>query len=96
MIRTLLALFRIRQLLLIERIANEVAAEIDDYDRPLNPHREGAREPNTGDYHALFGIAERLPRKANGRQQFRPDLEPQDYRDGKYHLPDDMRAEVKR
>ena len=96
MIRTLRALFRIRRLLLIERIANEVAAEIDDYDQPINPFRGKTREANGQDYHALFGIAERLPRKANGRQQFRPDLEARDYRDGKYHLPDDMRAQVKR
>jgi hypothetical protein len=84
MIRTLLALFRIRQLMRIERIIDEVAAEIDDYDRPINPFRGKTREANGQDYHALFGIAERLPRKANGKWKFREDLEPQVYRNGKW------------
>lgn len=77
MIHTLRALFRVRQLMRIERIVDEVAGEIDDYDRPINPFRGKTREEANGqDYHALFGIAERLPRKANGKWEFREDLEP--------------------
>ena len=78
MIRTLLALFRIRQLMRIERIAGEVAAEIDAHDWEINgtpPHYHDARPPTALDYNFLFGFAERLPRKVNGKWQFREDLE---------------------
>lgn len=53
----LIALFRIRSLLRIERIAREVTAEIDAYDRMM----DGAeRPPNGDDYNALLSITERL------------------------------------
>jgi hypothetical protein len=63
MIETLRALFRIRQLMRIERAAKNVTDEIDRYDRALNgtsPLYNDARPPNGDDYNALLSITEQL------------------------------------
>jgi hypothetical protein len=63
MIETLRALFRVRQLMRIERAAKDVTDEIDRYDRALNgtaPLYNDARPPNGDDYNALLSITEGL------------------------------------
>ena len=60
---TLFALFRIRKLMRIEKMAAEVTDEIDSYDQLLNgtpPLYNDARPPKGDDYNALLSITERL------------------------------------
>jgi hypothetical protein len=63
MIKTMKALFRIRQLMRIEQVAKEVTAEIDAFDEAMNgtpPRYDEARPPNGDDYNALLSITEQL------------------------------------
>ena len=63
--KILLALLRIRKLMQIERIAREVTAEIDAYDRSLDgtaPRYLDARSPTGDDYNAMLSITARLTR----------------------------------
>lgn len=62
-IKTILALFRIRQLMRIEAAAKAVTLEIDQHDRRLDgtaPLYNDARPPTGDDYNALLSITEQL------------------------------------
>ena len=69
MVEIILAIFRIRKLLRIERAAKLVTAEIDALDKEIDglpPHFDEARPPTGDDYNAVLSITEQLREACNG------------------------------
>jgi hypothetical protein len=62
-IKTIRALFRIRQLMRIEATVHTVIDEIDAYDRKLNgtpPYYSDSKSPDGDDYNAIWSIIGQL------------------------------------
>jgi hypothetical protein len=65
MIKTILALFRIRKLMRIEDAANQVIADVEAYNRRLNgtpPTYNDSKPPDGDDYNELLDIIDQLKR----------------------------------
>jgi len=68
----LLAILRIRKLILIERAARLASAEIDAFDERLNgtpPLYHDSRSPNGDDYNVILSITNDLKQALQGEQQ---------------------------